>query len=547
MTPWERTVTAIELLAIDPSGLGGLVIRARVGPARTAAMEAIRDRLPAQTRLHPSVAPDELEGGIDLTATLNSGALIQHDGLLSSKNATLILPMAERTNAQLAGMLSDSLDRRPHQTLIALDEGVEPEEALPSALSERLAMHVCLDDVSYAEARNDTKRPPSGIAPSSVDFDDDLPETLVVLAVKLGITSLRAPIQALRVSKAHAAWKGRLSVEADDVSAAVALVYAPRATQLPTADDQPEEPEQHETDADNADRREQLDIPEDLLLDAIKSALPADLLARLGSGTNRLGTGSGSGKKRIGNRRGRPLPARNTRAKSDARVDLMATLRAAVPWQTVRKTSKPDHLGALVHPSDLRAKRYQQLSDRLLIFTVDASGSAALARLGEAKGAVELLLAEAYARRDHVALISFRGTEAEVLLPPTRSLVQTKRRLAELPGGGGTPTAAGLAAAMTMARTAKQKGLTPTVVLLTDGRSNVALDGSNNRLQAGQDASKMARLVGDAGIEAIVIDTGNRASAALAGLADEMRAPYIALPRADARKLSKAVTNTLEV
>ena len=87
---------------------------------------------------------------------------------------------------------------------------------------------------------------------------------------------------------------------------------------------------------------------------------------------------------------------------------------------------------------DIRLRRYEERSDRLLIFTVDASGSAALARLAEAKGAIEILLAEAYARRDHVCLIAFRGTEAELLLPPTRSLVQTKRRLAGLPGGGGT-------------------------------------------------------------------------------------------------------------
>jgi len=105
----------------------------------------------------------------------------------------------------------------------------------------------------------------------------------------------------------------------------------------------------------------------------------------------------------------------------------------------------------IVRPADIHLSRYETRRDRLLIFTVDASGSAALARLAEAKGAVELLLAQAYARRDQVALVAFRGDGAETLLPPTRSLVQAKRRLAGLPGGGGTPLAAGLLAAGEMA------------------------------------------------------------------------------------------------
>lgn len=544
MTPWTRTLTALRLLAIDPKGLSGLTIRARVGPARDAAVQASRALFETQTRLHPGMAGEDLCGGIDLTATLNSGSLLFHDGLLSKNNATFVLPMAERTGAQMAGLLADMLDRQTGQTLIALDEGADAEEALPSALSDRLAMQVCLDDVPHADiqglvATNDTLP-----APLAVDFDDQLPEALVVMAVKLGIASLRAPIQALRVAKAHAALHGRNMVAEEDVTAAVELVYAHRATQLPAEDDPA--PEQPEADRPDAEPREGMDIPDEMLLEAIKSALPADLLSQLSSGAGRMGTGSGSGKKRVGNRRGRPLPARNSRAKSGARVDLMATLRAAIPWQTVRKAAQPDRKGAIIQPSDLRARRYQELSDRLLIFTVDASGSAALARLGEAKGAVELLLAEAYARRDHVSLISFRGMEAEVLLPPTRSLVQTKRRLADLPGGGGTPTAAGLFAAMSMAQKARQKGLTPTVVLLTDGRSNVALDGSTDRAKAGQDAIDMARVLTAQAVDGIVIDTGNRPSAALSDLAKAMSAPYIALPRADARKLSDAVTNTLE-
>ena len=127
-------------------------------------------------------------------------------------------------------------------------------------------------------------------------------------------------------------------------------------------------------------------------------------------------------------------------------------------------------------------KRYEDRSDRLVIFAVDASGSSAISRLAEAKGAIELLLGDAYARRDHVALVAFRGTSAEILLPPTRSLVQTKRRLAELPGGGGTPLASGMEAALELALGAQRRGMAPTVCILTDGRANIDKTG-NDRIK----------------------------------------------------------------
>ena len=190
-------------------------------------------------------------------------------------------------------------------------------------------------------------------------------------------------------------------------------------------------------------------------------------------------------------------------------------------------------------------KRFEETSDRLLVFTVDASGSAAMARLGEAKGAIELLLAEAYARRDHVALIAFRGDGAELLLPPTRSLVQTKRRLAGLPGGGGTPLAHGLQAAMELAHQARARGMTPTLALLTDGRANIALDGTANRERAADDATRLARALRASGTPAVVIDTANRPQEALRSLAGALDAPYIALPRADAHRLSTAVSAAL--
>jgi magnesium chelatase subunit D len=195
--------------------------------------------------------------------------------------------------------------------------------------------------------------------------------------------------------------------------------------------------------------------------------------------------------------------------------------------------------------SDIRVRQFEETSDRAIIFVVDASGSAALARLAEAKGAVELLLAEAYARRDHVALIAFRGEGSEVLLPPTRSLVQTKRRLSALPGGGGTPLAAGLKAAFELAGLAQSKGMTPSVALLTDGRANVDLSGTANRTQAAEDATMMARAIRAKAMPGLVIDTGLRPTRGLDGLAREMGVPYLPLPRADAKSLSAAVDSAL--
>ncbi len=271
-----------------------------------------------------------------------------------------------------------------------------------------------------------------------------LPEALDALtrtAALAGIDSLRAPRLAAAAARALARLDGRETVGDDDLRLAAELTLAHRATVslAENEDDAPPPPDQTDAPDDRQSNDETQALPEDILLEAIRTALPADLLARLAAGRAarqaRGATGTGATKR--GNRRGRPLPARPGRLDGHARIDLVATLRAAAPWQTIRrKATGRDGLLEL-RAGDIRLKQAQERSDRLLIFTVDASGSSALARLAEAKGAVELLLAQAYARRDHVALVAFRGAGAEVLLPPTRSLVQTKRRLAALPGRRG--------------------------------------------------------------------------------------------------------------
>jgi magnesium chelatase subunit D len=379
---------------------------------------------------------------------------------------------------------------------------------------------------------------------------------LTALATRFGIDSLRAPTLALAAARTHAALHGRDSVNDDDLQVAASLIYPHRATQIPQdedpQDDTPPPPDASDADKDTGTDQD-LTLPDgDMLIEAVRALLPPDLLAGLvPAGTTRTGGGAGAGKKRKGNRRGRPLPSRPGRLDGQHRIDLVATLRAAAPWQPMRRAALhgravPAGTGLLIRPADIRIKRYQDHSDRLLIFAVDASGSAAMSRLNEAKGAVELLLGQAYAARDHVALIAFRGTEAELLLPPTRSLVQTKRRLANLPGGGGTPLAAGLQQAALLAKQSHSKGLSPTVILLTDGRANVALDGTPDRARAAEDADHLAQILRAQGTASLVIDMGNRPTAALRQLAARLDGPYLALPRADAQRLTGAVSAALD-
>ncbi|WP_223421456.1 magnesium chelatase subunit D [Tateyamaria pelophila] len=544
---WHMAALALRLLAVDPAGLGGAVIRMRASPDRDAMLASFDSPLPLR-KMPGTISDEQLFGGIDLSATLASSQIIETKGFFANP-CIVILPMAERCTPTLAAKLASLMDQSLTQGILAIDEGAEPDEHVAAALSERLAFHI--EPVG--------RRPRNWAAPltiaagAPIQIADALIQ-LTELAAAFGIHSLRAPTLALHAARAHARLNGRDALMEGDVEAAAALVFPHRATTVPQEDeaDDPPPPEQDPApepdDADGQQQSDELELPDgDMLIAAVKALLPPGLLEGLvPAGTSRSAGGAGAGQTRTGNRRGRPLPSRPGRLESSARIDLVATLRAAAPWQPLRRQQQPGRTGLLIRPSDIRLKRYAEQSDRLLIFCVDASGSAAMSRLGEAKGAIELLLAEAYASRDHVALIAFRGTEAETLLPPTRSLVQTKRRLSALPGGGGTPLASGLQHAMLLGQQSRSKGLTPTVILITDGRANIALDGSANRAQAGADAEQMASVLRGSGISALVLDMSNRPQPALQALGRIMNAPYIPLPRANAERLTDAVTAALD-
>jgi magnesium chelatase subunit D len=251
-------------------------------------------------------------------------------------------------------------------------------------------------------------------------------------------------------------------------------------------------------------------------------------------------TAGRSGQAKAAAKRGRPIGSRQGEPKRGGRLHLLETLKAAAPWQNLRRGITGSKRFE-VRRGDFRIVRFRQRVGTTTIFTVDASGSAAMQRLGEAKGAVELLLADCYVRRDQVALISFRGQGATLLLPPTGSLVRAKRSLSGLPGGGPTPLAAGIEAAVALADTICRTGRTPVITLLTDARANVARDGSGGRPQAEAEAMESARSLRVSGVATLLVDTSPRPSPFARRLADEMHARYVPLPYADASAITRMV------
>jgi magnesium chelatase subunit D len=144
-----------------------------------------------------------------------------------------------------------------------------------------------------------------------------------------------------------------------------------------------------------------------------------------------------------------------------------------------------------------------------------------------------------------VALVAFRGASGEILLPPTRSLARAKRSLSGLPGGGGTPLASGLDVALALADSLRRKGRLPLLVLMTDGRANIARDGTPGRAQALEDALAAAARIRTLDIAALAIDTSpvsrTQMEPPTLRLGRAMNAGYIKLPNADAARVSETV------
>jgi magnesium chelatase subunit D len=501
----DDAARAVDLFADDPIRFGGIVLRG----ADDALVARLVDRVGAR-RLARNIDVEALDGGIDLGATLAGGTAVRSAGLLA-RGGVFVVTYAERIDPAVAARLAQALDVGAI-ALILVDHGVE-DERVSAGLAERCAFWV--DGMAEAHSSGEIQALPENVL-----------DVIAATAAAFGVGSARAQMFALRAARALG-----------DVAAAARIVLGPRATQLPPLPEAPAQ-ETPQNDPGEAGDQDAVGPLEDRVIEAVRASLPTDVIAAIGSKGRGKG-GAGAGEKRKSMQRGRALASRAGMPRGGKRLALVDTLRAAAPWQRLRREG--DDTRVHVRKSDLRIKRFEDRAEAVTIFAVDASGSAAAARLGEAKGAVEILLAEAYVKRTQVALIAFRGEGAELLLPPTRSLTRARRALGDLPGGGGTPLASGIDAARELAEAVKAKGRTPFVVLLTDGRGNIARDGSPSRPQAMSDAEGAAKRMAASGIASVCVDTAARPRPEAAQIAAAMAGRYLPLPQAGAVAIGAAV------
>ncbi len=583
---------ALLLLAVAPS-LRGVLIASEPGRGKSLLARSFRSLFEENedvpfVEISNGITEDRLLGGIDLERTLQYGAPRLMGGLLARAHRGFLVVneanlLEERFSRSIARALASGEVRLEREGIsatlpseFAMIGTYDPNEGEVSAcLRDAVGLSVSPDELTredrlavlrrdcafncdsqgaFRQWAGETARLRAGIAEArrclpevTLGVEDQI--RLSRAAVELGVEGHRADIFAAKVARAHAALSARIAVEEEDLAAAIQLVILPRASVRPAsahAGLQPNSESQPSRDS-------QIDEPPpeeagDLLTQTLDGQVPSQLVDTVLDKKTAARKASEGRKRSIDalrktGGRGRFVRAIETRP-ADARIALEATLRAAVQrgMPGAHRTSR-----LRVEKRDLRFQQRKPKCGILIVFALDTSGSMAMNRISQAKGAILRLLREAYLHRDKVALVSFRGNCADVVIPPTRSVELARRALDAIPAGGGTPLARGLEAALNVARIAGRNDPRQTVlVLLTDGTPNVAAGASGSREAIWREVEAVSSALRAQGLASVVIDTLHWAVSRGDGerLAGALGARYVRLPRPDGDSVYQVVAAT---